>query len=99
MDLLTVFFAAVLVEGIVNIVKSIKDKEKDWRYWASLAVGLLIGILVAYNWSLDLFSALLGEGEIPYVGAVLTGIVISRGSNYVSDLLKLINDARVKANI
>lgn len=100
-DFLTVLFAAVLVEGLVTIVRNIQEKESDWRYWASLVISLAVSILVSYNWNLDLFSAVLGEGELVLVGVILTGIVISRGSNYVADLLKLLGatTTRVKNGI
>jgi len=95
-DFLTVLFAAILVEGLVNIVLNIKDKETDWRYWASLVLALGVSILVAYNWDLDLFSILLGEGNLPFVGAILTGVIISRGSNYMHELLKLLSETTRK---
>lgn len=89
-ELLPILAAAVLVEGIVTIIRNLKDPDKDWKYWVSLVVSLLVSILVVYNWELDLFSAILGVGLIPLVGIVLTGIIVSRGSNYVADLIKLL---------
>jgi len=89
-DFLTILFAAVLVEGLVNMIRNIKEKETDWRYWASLVAAIGVSILVSYNWDLDLFSAVLGEGQLPLVGAILTGLLVARGSNYVSELLKLL---------
>jgi uncharacterized membrane protein HdeD (DUF308 family) len=90
MEFQTFVYAAILVEGIVNIVRELKNGEKDWRYWASLVIAIGLSILVAYNWDLDLFSEILGDGKIPLVGAVLTGLVFSRGSNYLADLVKLL---------
>ncbi len=89
-ELLPILAAAVLVEGIVTIIRNLKDPDKDWKYWVSLVVSLLVSILVVYNWELDLFSAILGVGLIPLVGIVLTGNIVSRGSNYVADLIKLL---------
>lgn len=92
MDTFVTFaLVAVLIEGIVHIVQNIQEKETSWKYWASLILGIVISVLVAVNWNLDLFKmAGLPEGQIPYVGAVLTGIVLSRGSNYISDLVGVI---------
>ena len=87
----TVIYAAVLIEAIINIVKNIQEKTTSWKYWASLVLGIMVGVLVAYNWSIDLFSAIgMPEGKIPFVGAVLTGLILSRGSNVVNDILGLI---------
>ena len=87
--------AALLVEAIVNIINNIQEKETSWKYWASLGFGIVISVLVAFNWSIDIFQIMgMPDGQIPYVGAILTGLILSRGSNVVSDLISLINRAR-----
>jgi hypothetical protein len=89
MQALTLFIiAALLIEAVVNLVKNIEEKNTSWKYWASLALGIVVAVLVSVNWNLDLFKMVgLGEGQIPYVGAVLTGLILARGSNIVADLL------------
>lgn len=93
---LAIVFAAVLVEALVNTVQNIQARNTDWRYWAALAIGILGSVLVSWNWNLDLFSVLLGEGKLPFVGAILTGFIIARGGNYTSDIFKLVNSVRAK---
>ena len=91
-NFITIIYGAILIEAIVNIVKNIKEKETSWKYWASLILGILVSVLVAFNWSIDLFSAVgMPEGRIPYVGAILTGLILSRGSNVINDIIGLIN--------
>lgn len=88
----TIIVAALLIEAIINIIKNIKEKETSWKYWASLIFGIALSVLVAYNWNIDLFKMIgMPEGQIPYVGAILTGLILSRGSNVVSDLIGLIS--------
>lgn len=89
MQALTLFIiAALLIEAVVNLVKNIEEKNTSWKYWASLALGIVVAVLVSVNWNLDLFKMVgLGEGQIPYVGAVLTGLILARGSNIVADLV------------
>lgn len=84
-------FAAILVEGLVNVAQSVKEKETNWKYWVSLALGLAAGIVAALNYDLDLFELVGLEGQYPAVGAVMTGLVISRGANFASDLIGRIN--------
>lgn len=92
---ITILFAAVLVESIVNLIDNINDKETSWKYWASLIVGIAVSVLVAVNWNLDFFKmAEFSEPMIPHVGAVLTGFILSRGSNVVSDLIKMLTRNR-----
>ena len=88
---------AIVVESIVNIVKEIqiarngKSKAAVWIYWTSFVLGLIVGIIVAVNFELDLFEIVGLEGRVPVVGAILTGLIISRGANIVSDILGRIN--------
>lgn len=82
------FVAALLIEAVVNLFKNIDDKNTSWKYWASLVVAFVVSILVSVNWNLDLFKmAGLGDGQIPYVGAILTGFILARGSNVIADLI------------
>lgn len=86
-----IFVSGLLIESIINIVKNVQEKETSWKYWASLALGIMLSVLVAVNWNLDLFQLVgLPAGRIPFVGAVLTGLILSRGSNVINDLIKLI---------
>ncbi|MDU4953650.1 MAG: hypothetical protein DBY38_10610 [Clostridium cadaveris] len=48
---------------------------------------LVISVLLAYTANIDIF-ALMGIGlSIPLVGVILTGVLISRGTNFVHDLI------------
>ena len=89
----TVLFGAFVVESIVNIVKSARanlsaesESASVW-YWVSLLVGLGVGVVVALNYEMDVFALVGIEGQVPAVGAVLTGLIISRGSNVASDVI------------
>ncbi len=79
---LSIIAAAVLVEATVNVIKAAKEKYRDWRYWLALASG----ILVALNYGLDFFELLGLDALVPYVGAIFTGLIISRGANFVADV-------------
>ena len=88
----SVLFGAILIEAIVNIVTNIQEKETSWKYWTSLVLGIFVAVLVSYNWDIDLFRAIgMPEGRLMFVGPILTGLILSRGSNVVSDLVALIN--------
>lgn len=85
---MSILLAAVLIEAIINIVQNVREKETSWKYWSSLFLGLLVSIVVSVNWGLDLFKmAGFPEGQWPIVGAILTGLILSRGSNVVADLI------------
>jgi hypothetical protein len=95
-NIATVIYGAILIEALVNVFKNVRTKETSVYYWGSLAVGILGGVLIAYNWAIDLFSAIgFPEGRIPFVGAILTGIILSRGANVASDLFARLNSWKV----
>lgn len=83
------FFALILlaitIEGTVTYLRTwFVDSHFQWQQALTCALGIFLAI--AYR--LDYLSLFEVESTIPYVGTVLTGIAISRGSNYVFDLLK-----------
>lgn len=88
MDQLTQFlFVAVLIEAVVTTADNVKERYTEWKFWLSWVLGLAVGILVAVNYNVDLFTWLGLEGQVPIIGAILTGIVFGRGSNYVADIM------------
>ena len=94
-QLLSILYVAALVESIVTVVKNAKNrKDTTLWYWASLIASISISVLVTYNWDVDIFSMLLGPGNIPLVGAVLTGFIAARGSNVVHDLIDTLEGFR-----
>lgn len=84
---------AVLVEGLVEYVKTIVKvfTEGDVKTGITQLCAVAIGILLALITNANLFTALSIDVAHSWVGCVLTGILISRGSNYLSDLLHRLN--------
>ena len=80
---------AILIEGIITYTNQFLVQESFcWQ----MALSLVLGIIVAVAYKLDLPSYFNLKSDIPYVGCVLTGILLSRGSNYLFDILnKLIS--------
>ena len=74
----------VLVEGIITYFNEFfVSGNAPWQ----MIVSLVLGIVVAIAYKFDLPRYLNMESNIPYVGCILTGILISRGSNYIYDLI------------
>ena len=75
---------AILIEAIITYFNQFLVQENFcWQTLFSIALGIIIA--VAYK--IDLPAHFNLNSQIPYVGCVLTGILLSRGSNYVFDLL------------
>jgi divalent metal cation (Fe/Co/Zn/Cd) transporter len=54
-------------------------------------VAAVVGVLLCLGYGADLLAALGYPAGLPYVGTVLTGLLISRGSNVFNDLVSRLN--------
>jgi hypothetical protein len=79
---------AILVEAVVQAAKLIYTKEKGVN--TDVIVALVVSVGVCAGAQVDLFKLVGIEIAIPYIGAVLTGVIVSRGSNAIHDLLALV---------
>lgn len=87
---LTLIFMSIIVEGLITYAKTFFFGGK--QQWQML-VGIAMGILVALVYNVDIFALFGITAQVPYVGAILTGVLISRGSNYIFDLMKALQNA------
>lgn len=79
--LTTILFFAVFIKAVIDYIsKWFVNGNVEWKQIASC----LSGILLSFAFNLNAFETLGIKGN-PYVGIVLTGIVISGGSNLVHD--------------
>ena len=90
--LVIVFLLAVIVEALIDYATTIfmKVEGKLVIEWKKIAA-IVLGIFLAIAANADFLTPAGLAFNIPYVGVILTGIFLSRGSNYVSDFLMMIN--------
>ena len=50
-------------------------------------LSIILGILISIAYEIDIPKYLNLHSRIPYLSNILTGILISRGSNYIYDLM------------
>lgn len=88
MEITLILSAAVLVEALIEYAKTIADsfEKKEYKTFITQLASVVIGILIAFLFGANVFAAL-GMAVNETAGKILTGIVISRGSNYASDLI------------
>lgn len=82
---------AVLTESIITYFK---EFFVGGNFSFSMLFSIILGVLAAVCYKLDLLECINLKSSIPYVGSVLTGILISRGSNYIYDILKSITSIK-----
>jgi len=82
--------AALLTEALwqtIKLLKNVKEINKD------VLGAIILGIIVAFAAKIDIFEILGIPIDIKYLGNILTGILISRGSNFIHDLLGSISES------
>lgn len=90
MEFTQIVIGAALVEAVWETTKMTYQKGKV----SGDRVGaLIVGVGVAVFGGLDACVAVGIPMGIPYLGAVLTGILLSRGSNFIHDILGAIQNA------
>lgn len=75
---------AIIVEATITYINQFfVSGESCWEMFLSIIFGIVISI--AYE--IDIPKYLNLHSRIPYLSNILTGILISRGSNYIYDLM------------
>jgi hypothetical protein len=88
--ILAVILFAILIEGTVEYIKLSIQK----KMCAEIIGAFLFALVISIAYKLDFFYAWLGlEPIIPYLGNVLTALVMARGSNYMFDLIGKFTEA------
>lgn len=99
----TLFFLTILIEALTEIMKGWVKPAPDssvatWLLAHGIQVPMIlstvIGITLAVLTQVELFSTLGLKISVPWLAYVLTGIILSRGSNYLNDLIGLLGLTR-----
>lgn len=75
---------AILIESLITYSNNFfVTGAFSWE----MVTSLIIGVIIAVAYKIDLLKMLDFESKFPYVGSIVTGILLSRGSNYIFDLI------------
>lgn len=85
MELTSFIFMAFFIEGLVEFVKQIVDADKSIKYTYILSI--VLGITTCCVFNLNLLSLLDINTSVPFAGNIVSGFIISRGSNYLNDFV------------
>ena len=92
MDFLSFVMIAFIVESLWETLKMVRNGSFNWN-----VVGvMIIGVVIAVGAGIDLFTFIDIPLRVPYLGMVLTGLLISRGSNFVHDMFEKLNDRNIE---
>lgn len=93
MEYMSLVIIAILIEAIWENIKMLWEKGKF--NFNTLGV-LILSIIVCVLSNIDIFPIVGITLIIPYVGSILTGIIVARGANFVNDLFSKLNSKEVK---
>lgn len=89
MSIVTIITIALLVEAIWETLKMVWQEGKiNVNTIGALIVGIAVSILA----KIDIFAMQGITLSIPLIGWVLTGILMSRGANFIHDLFNKLGD-------
>lgn len=89
-------FSLIVISAIAEAVwETLKMTWQEGKASIDRIGALVVGIVIALATGLDVLTLVNVPARIPAVGIVLTGILISRGSNFVHDLVASINNMHI----
>lgn len=89
MSIVTIITIALLVEAIWETLKMVWQEGKiNINTIGALIVGIVVSILA----KIDIFAMQEITLSIPLIGWILTGILMSRGANFIHDLFNKLGE-------
>lgn len=82
-----ILMASLVLEAVWETIKMAIDARHNVDNLATRIGTMVIGLFLAFSYGIDLMALLGLKDHIPYSGIILSGILISRGSNFIHDLL------------
>lgn len=83
MNFTQLIIISILVEAIWENIKMIYQNKK---ISISMIASLLISIFLCIVANIDIFPILEISISMPIIGNIFTGVIVSRGANFVNDL-------------
>ncbi|MDV4150132.1 hypothetical protein R0131_04705 [Clostridium sp. AL.422] len=90
-NIFTIFIVALIAESVWETLKMIWQQGK---ISIDRIGALVVSLVICIGTRLDILRLLEIDTIIPFLGVILTGILISRGSNFVHDLLVRIGQGK-----
>ena len=83
----------VLVEALVEVIEAGLPDTITPPSWLWPVVSSVIGVAMCVAAHVDALAALGVEIAVPFIGQIITGLLVSRGSNFLRVIWKKINNS------
>lgn len=90
MSIITLLVLAIIVE---SVWETLKMTWQDGKVSIDRIGALVVALVVAIATNFDMLALVKVDSSIPFLGVVLTGILLSRGSNFIHDLITKLGQA------
>lgn len=87
-DLKKFAFMAIFIEATTTYIK---NTCVDFNITIGMCITFLIGIVISVVYDLDFPKQLGISTKVKFIGNIITGLIISRGSNYIYDFITKLN--------
>ncbi len=96
--IILILVMAIVVEALIEYAKTIGKAfmNGSWKIAVTQLAAIALGVLLCFMTGGDLFSVVGITFVWPWLGKFLTGILISRGANYVSDFAKRLQGVKAE---
>lgn len=88
-DMMIFIIASAVVMTIVNLLKEAIPSLHE-RNLTILIITSVLGVVLAISYEADFFEVFGYTSDIPYVGTILTGIIVGGGSNGMYTMFKFL---------
>ena len=75
---------AIIIEAIITYINQF---FVSGGFCWQMLLSIILGVFISVAYEIDIPKYLNLHSQIPYLSNILTGILISRGSNYIYDLI------------
>lgn len=90
MNVMALIIIAMIGEAVWETLKMVWQRKEKFNF--DRIGALIISLVLSFSTGLDMLALVGIPTRIPYVGTILTGILISRGSNFMHDIIASISN-------
>lgn len=91
-NLLTIVGIAIVTERLVKLLMT--DLIVDGKVSPAKILSMIVGVGLCLLLNLDFFGAVGMTTNIPLAGTIVTGLMVSGGSNFMHDIIKSVKGER-----
>jgi len=95
-SLTTIVLLAVIVEVVTNGIKAVFPLIKGENRNGSRLMAAIVGIILCITTSIGILHKLNINVRYDLIDYIITGIIISRGSNAVHDIISVFDKQKIK---